>query len=519
MNTILFYISLVATIALFVTFLVLNIRFVKNKITQKDYKHHLIKVSWIAGGFVLAFLVMMLSIYLAQNMSGVKWYHYLCSIFGSLLSGASFILFIGTFILHYYDPEKDPILDKWLYRIMIWSIPVFFIFLFIMSEGYAAYLNYPIINGIYIGKDGVFWVTPKSSHSPTIAFYAIAILSGALFVYFLCDHKMYVQYGKHGLLESTFLVAFPSGIIGARVFYVIGNWELEFAGQDWTKVFAIHEGGLTILGGAIVGIVVGVLWFMWRKKGYNIWIAVDIIVPTILLAQAIGRWGNYFNVEVHGNAVSDVYWQWLPTIILENLRYSSTHAGVLVNQIYVPLFLIECVTNIIGYFVLSSLFGKKLRKYTQFGDLAFGYIIWYGLTRTIMEPLRDSTYNMGVDGYWSWMWSIVFIACGFLLIMLNHLIRYYLAKRRKSEDGQPIVIRQNFKGSLIGLIVFAVLALSCLISGICLMTLNVQPLELAFNAYNMGLIVLVFGLSFLFIDIIYIPHFVDAVQQRKSHLI
>ena len=136
-----------------------------------------------------------------------------------------------------------------------------------LTEGYAAHVKYPLPNGLSFSKG---FVTPDSGEGTNIAFYALCILSGAIYVYFICDHKLYLEYGKHGIVESTFLVAFPAGILGARIWYVIGNWNMEFAGREWWAMFAIWEGGLTILGGAIMGIVVGVAWYMWRNKGYNI---------------------------------------------------------------------------------------------------------------------------------------------------------------------------------------------------------------------------------------------------------
>ena len=120
-------------------------------------------------------------------------------------------------------------------------IPFMMIFFFIFTDGYAAYWTYPLVNGINFDSG---FVSPDSSVSPNIAWYALCILGGALFVYFLCDHKMYIQYGKHGLFESTFLVAFPAGILGARLFYVIGNWNLEFANQPFSTsliTFCFHE--------------------------------------------------------------------------------------------------------------------------------------------------------------------------------------------------------------------------------------------------------------------------------------
>ena len=110
---------------------------------------------------------------------------------------------------------------------------------------------------------------------------------------------------------DCFLAASSSAFIAASIWSSI----------PWYKGFMIWEGGLTILGGAIMGIAVGVAWFMWRNKGYSIWIAVDLIVPTILLAQAIGRWGNFFNCEVHGVEMSEQAWSWLPTFIFKNIHF------------------------------------------------------------------------------------------------------------------------------------------------------------------------------------------------------
>ena len=290
-------------------------------------------------------------------------------------------------------------------------------------------------------------------------------------------------------------MAFPAGILGARIFYVVGNWSLEFANQPFWKVFAIWEGGLTILGGALMGIVVGVAWFMWRNKGYSIWLAVDIIVPTILIAQGVGRWGNFFNCEVHGNLSPIEYWNWLPRFIVENSRYSTAHYNFAPDgYLYVPLFFIECCTNFLGYFVIAHLFGVKLRKYTQLGDLAFGYIMWYGLTRTFMEPLRDSSFNMGENGFWSWIWSLVFVIASALAIAINHLVRYL---------RNPKVINQ--KQYIIGSGCVAIASLALMIPGIILMANNPRSNTLVLNTFNWGLILLFLGISVLFGLIITLP--------------
>lgn len=509
LEEILFYVFLIISLFLLGYTIYTQIKFVKSKLEKKDYLKHYKFSLLLMIGFVISFTLMMLMVYFYSKLyKTALWYHYLLGIVGALLSSWCLIIFLSSFILHYYDNQKDKIKDKITFYLMMGGFALFLVFLFVMSDGYASLLTYPIINGIKFSSSGVAFTTP-STGTPTIAFYAIAILSGAIFVYFLCDHKMYVQYGKHGLLESTFLVAFPSGIIGARIFYVIGNWH-EFAGRNWTEVFAIHDGGLTILGGAIVGIVVGVLWFMWRNKGYSIAIGVDMIVPTILLAQAIGRWGNFFNCEVHG-VISDIkYWTWLPEIIWRNAQFSSTGPSLIgTNQLYVPLFLIEGIVNVLGYFILSYVFGKLFRKHTEFGDLAFGYVVWYGLTRTFMEPLRDGSFNMGEDGCWSWIWSIVFIAAGVLLIAINHIVRYYVATRKKKET-------KNYNNNhLIFTLVLGGISILLMVIGIVIMATNQGPLSISFKPFNIGLIVFIFSLAGLLLASINIPLIIDHFKKRE----
>ena len=382
------------------------------------------------------------------------------------------------------------------------------IFFFVWTNGLAIPDScYPLYNGISFTKGLV-----RPGEDSNIAFYALCILSGAILVYFVCDHYMYKEYGQHGILESTFFVAFPAGIIGARIAYVIGNWSKEFAGQPFWHVFAIWEGGLTILGGAIAGIVVGAAWYMWRNKGKSIWVPFDIALPAILIAQAVGRWGNFFNCEVHGLAVDVEMWKWLPEIIWKNGQYSSTGPALVdANQMYVPLFFIESVVNLLGYFVLAHVFGRALRKHTEMGDVGFGYIIWYGLTRVLMEPLRSSEYQMGEKGYWSWVWSMLFVLIGTLLIVVNHLVRYLLRKKKGSYHA-----KENAKmvGLISSIVVFVISAALIAIS-VVLLTNNQFKTEVVYNGFNVGLIILVLGVSLLLGLAISLPIFFEGLKNKQ----
>ena len=489
----------------------LSLTFIRNVVPPIPFKKLLFRLLVVGSVFTLSFTTMMSSIYLWGKISP-KPYEMASCIIGGLLVGSLGAVSLFTFMLHYWgDLKKKGVsetTDKWLFKGLMAAFPLFLISLFFLSEGFANYATYPLPNGINFQHG---FVNPSSLYGPNIAFYALRILSGALYCYFILDHKFYLQYGKHGIAESTFLIAFPAGILGARIFYVIGNYSVEFVGQPWWKIFAIWEGGLTILGGAITGIVVGVAWFMWRNKGYSIWLAVDIIIPTILVAQAVGRWGNFFNCEVHGLAVDEKYWRWLPEIIFNNAHFSDK-CPELVGQIYVPLFFIEGIANLLGYFVLAHVFGKKFRRFTELGDLGFGYIVWYGLTRVFMEPLRDANYKMGEKGYWSWVWALVFVVAGVLAIVGNHVVRYILKKKADKYNAKK-------SDKMVGLISsLVILALSgvLLTFGVTLLTSNSFVPTLVFNGFNNGLMLLILGIAVLSTLGISIPKFIEGIRYNQT---
>lgn len=476
----------------------------------------------IASSVATLLIFVMLCLYQKYFLNAGEWVQL---VIGSLLFGFSLPAATFAFIVHYYGKEIPTTLNKWLFWSIIMGLLSSGLGLLLVTNGLADVVNYPLVNGISF-KEG--FTTPLGP-KPSIAWYAICILGGAILVYFVCDHRFYVEYGKHGILESTFLIAFPAGIIGARVGYVIGNWTrttggtLSFAqrvanGQWWAPL-AIWEGGLTIISGALVGIIVGVLWFIWRNKKYSIWLAVDIIVPTILIAQAVGRWGNFFNAEVHGFEVSKEAWSWfLPKMILNNMEYSDTVYrivdGVKVytahpGNIFLPLFYLEFLSNLAGYFFIRFALGKGLRKYLQLGDLAFSYIVWYGLTRVIMEPLRNENYNMGNDNYYSWIWAMVFVVAGCFAIFVNHLVRYFIDRNKVSYKKQNMVFTLFSSSSL-----FAV-SLVFIILGAIFMG-GIRTHTLGFDDFNTGLLLLIIGLGALSIFGCSIIYIIQSLSKKNE---
>ena len=239
----------------------------------------------------------------------------------------------------------------------------------------------------------------------------------------------------------------------------------------------------------------------------------DVIVPCILVAQALGRWGNFFNCEVHGIEMSASNWWFLPKMVLNNAQYSDSAGWAASGNIFVPLFFVEFISNLTGYFIIRFAIGKGLRHYIELGDLAASYIIWYGLTRVIMEPMRHPNYNMGNDGYWSWMWSIIFVLGGAFLIMVNHVVRAIIRRKKNEEVIHSINIPMAI--SIGALILLGSIALTIL--GSVFMGTSVQSNFLGFNRFNNGFIILTIGLSLLLITVCDVIYIVQGLRKRNEN--
>jgi phosphatidylglycerol:prolipoprotein diacylglycerol transferase len=256
-----------------------------------------------------------------------------------------------------------------------------------------------------------------------VTFYALCIVGGALVAWFLASWKAHKKGYPWEIYDTVFFWAFPAGIVGSRLWYVIAQWDEEFASQPWYHVFQTWEGGMAIQGGVTLGALVGILVVVFKRKGWSLWQAADIGVPGILIAQAIGRWGNFLNVEVYGQIVDMSSWSFLPQWILDQMVVSSSFR--------VPLFLLEGLINIGGYYLLSRFIPLVFNKHYRDGDILFGYFAWYGLVRFTLEPLRDAAYNMGDGTYLAASaMAIIFISFGILGIIGNHLVRYYIDKAK-----------------------------------------------------------------------------------------
>lgn len=437
MNWILFVIALCSGLIAYAVNLYFIITFVKkpplgDKKPKIDKKLRIILLSLNLGIGLLTILSSYGLTFLLKEGEVLDAGEMVMLIFGSYLFGTATTLLTSSFTLFYYCPNLD-VKQRKVSRIVIFaSIPFIVIGLWLLTDAFAPHIIYPLFNGISFTR-GLIRPNTTGDLGFNIKFYGILIVFGAGVAYVISDHYFYKEFGKHGIIDTLLVVAFPAGIIGARVWYCTVL-------EPGTNLFAIREGGLAIQGGALGGIVVGVAFMLIFRRYVNVRWAMDVIVPTILLAQMIGRWGNFFNVEVHGLASDMSNWWFLPKIIANNMQYSSTASSLVGTdpaQMYVPLFLIEGISNIIGYFLIRYGVGRGLKRWTAHGDQAMLYVIWYGLTRYLLEPLRSSSYEYNN----SWVTAIVMIAIGVFGIIAFHVIDiFYL----KYKSNPTYFIRKEF---------------------------------------------------------------------------
>lgn len=192
---------------------------------------------------------------------------------------------------------------------------------------------------------------------------------------------------KLGLEEDTMvdmaLWAIPIGFIGARLYYVLFKWDYYI--QNPSEIIAIWNGGIAIYGGLIAG-GLAVYWFARRKK-MTLSLLLDILAPSVLLAQSIGRWGNFINQEAHGGPVTRQFLEnlYLPEFIINQMNINGTY--------YHPTFLYESLWSLVGFALLLLLRNKN--QFLRQGEVALSYVIWYSAGRFFIEGMRTDSLWIG----------------------------------------------------------------------------------------------------------------------------
>ncbi len=236
-----------------------------------------------------------------------------------------------------------------------------------MNPSNYSSISFPFL-GLEVNPPRGFEIGPIS-----IRFYGVIIAAGLMLaVYYACKRSRQFGLKNDDILDGVLYVT-PFAFICARLYYCIFEWERYAANP--ISVLYIWQGGIAIYGG-VIGAVIGVAVFTKVRK-IKISAALDLVSLGFLIGQSIGRWGNFFNREAFGEVTDSFFRMGLFNQVTGAWEY------------YHPTYLYESLWNAVGFVLLH--FASKHRKYD--GQIALGYVAWYGLGRAMIEGLR-------VDSLW-----------------------------------------------------------------------------------------------------------------------
>ncbi|CFF84122.1 prolipoprotein diacylglyceryl transferase [Staphylococcus aureus] len=240
----------------------------------------------------------------------------------------------------------------------------------------------------------------------SVRWYGIIIAVGILLGYFVAQRAL-VKAGLHKdtLVDIIFYSAL-FGFIAARIYFVIFQW--PYYAENPSEIIKIWHGGIAIHGGLIGGFIAGVI--VCKVKNLNPFQIGDIVAPSIILAQGIGRWGNFMNHEAHGGSVSRAFLEQLhlPNFIIENMYING--------QYYHPTFLYESIWDVTGFIILVN-----IRKHLKLGETFFLYLTWYSIGRFFIEGLRTDSLMLTSNIRVAQLVSILLILISISLIVYRRI--------------------------------------------------------------------------------------------------
>ncbi|MBU6103200.1 prolipoprotein diacylglyceryl transferase [Staphylococcus aureus] len=240
----------------------------------------------------------------------------------------------------------------------------------------------------------------------SVRWYGIIIAVGILLGYFVAQRAL-VKAGLHKdtLVDIIFYSAL-FGFIAARIYFVIFQW--PYYVENPSEIIKIWHGGIAIHGGLIGGFIAGVI--VCKVKNLNPFQIGDIVAPNIILAQGIGRWGNFMNHEAHGGPVSRAFLEklHLPNFIIENMYING--------QYYHPTFLYESIWDVAGFIILVN-----IRKHLKLGETFFLYLTWYSIGRFFIEGLRTDSLMLTSNIRVAQLVSILLILISISLIVYRRI--------------------------------------------------------------------------------------------------
>jgi len=238
-----------------------------------------------------------------------------------------------------------------------------------------------------------------------IYWYSIFIYLGVLVATYIIFREAKKQKVNLPFMTNLIFYTVIFGIIGARLYYCLFNYNYYSAHP--MEILEIWNGGLAIHG----GIIFGFLWILFYTKKYKVSTKkiLDISVSGVIIGQAIGRWGNFFNHEAYGKEVTRAALEnmKLPDFIVDGMNINGTY--------YQPTFFYESIWNLTGFFVLLIV---KRYKYLKTGQLTGVYLMWYSFGRFFIESLRSDSLMLGNIRI-AQLASILLFGIGLLLLLLG----------------------------------------------------------------------------------------------------
>lgn len=250
-----------------------------------------------------------------------------------------------------------------------------------------------------------------------VRFYGIIMaIAMAIGVFVACKNAKFRNLTSENILLLACYVL-PLAVVGARIFSFVSEIHLY---ESFWQIFNLRTGGMSIFGGIIGGAVAILLYCLIHKK--NFFAIADIAVPSLILGQAIGRWGNFFNQEVYGFEVTNPSLQWFPfSVFIEST-----------GKWHLATFFYEFLLNLVIFTILMLMLRKF--KVKEKGVLMASYLIMYGVVRACLEPLRVPQYILYIGSVRiSLLTSIICAVLGVSYFIYLLIKNYLINKKEKSE--------------------------------------------------------------------------------------
>jgi phosphatidylglycerol:prolipoprotein diacylglycerol transferase len=255
------------------------------------------------------------------------------------------------------------------------------------------------------GKEEYNMIDPIALSLGPINIHWYGIIMG--FAFFLGTYLARYNAKRSGIdpdhVLNMVVLIIPAAIICARAYYVIFEWD-QYK-DNLLSVFYVWEGGLAIHGGLIGGVLAGA-WYV-RKHNLPFLLLGDAMIPSVILGQAIGRWGNFINQEAHGGPATAEYMAHFPAFIRDQMYIGG--------QYYHPTFFYESMWNLLVFAILMAM----LYRFKRFdGQVLFSYLVLYSIGRFFIEGMRTDSLLIGGTLRVAQLVSLSLIAVGIILLIV-----------------------------------------------------------------------------------------------------